>query len=71
MSKCVVCSAPTSGSLEFCKKDFIEHKKDIQDKKPWVKMLKNEAQRERRRMAREFEDTSLDAMLDTTYSKNY
>jgi len=57
--------------LEFCKKDYKIHRQDIEDKKSWVKHLKNDAQKERRRREREFEDTSLDAMMDITYKKQY
>lgn len=62
--KCVLCEKPTSGSLEFCKKCYHDNQEDIKEKKPWVKVLKNDAQRERRRREREFNDTSLDAMID-------
>lgn len=71
MARCVVCDKPTSGSLEFCQKDYSVHKEDIRDKKPWVKALKNDAQRERRRKEREYEDSSLDAIMDSQYRKNY
>lgn len=67
----MVCEATTSGSLEFCKIHYRAHKDDIEQKKPWVRALKNEAQRERRRKAREYEDTSLDKILDSTYQKRY
>lgn len=64
MGKCVVCDKPTSGSLEFCKVDFKNHEADIRDKKPWVRILKNDEQKERRRRKREYEDVSLDAIID-------
>lgn len=70
MSKCVVCEHPTSGSLEFCQKHYKEHEVDIKDKKPWVRILKNDAQRERRRREKEYENTSLDAILDRSYAHN-
>lgn len=69
MGSCVVCDKPTSGSLEFCQTDYKRHKADILDKKPWVKTLKNDAQRERRRNARESENTSLDAIMDRQFEK--
>lgn len=65
MGACVICTAKTSGSLEFCKKHFREHEDDIRDKKPWVKVLKNDEQRERRRRKREYEDVSLDHIIDS------
>jgi hypothetical protein len=68
MSRCVVCERPTSGSLEFCKSHYTDFKEDIKDKKPWVKALKNEAQRERRRRDKEFSDLSLDAILDSEFN---
>lgn len=71
MARCVICEAVTSGSLEFCKRHYNEHKDDIKEKKAWVKHLKNDAQRERRRREKEFEDTSLDALMDITYKKPY
>lgn len=71
MSTCVVCEVKTSGSLEFCRTHYQQHKEDIKEKKAWVKHLKNEAQRERRRREREYEDTSLDAMMDIQYKKPY
>lgn len=67
MARCVVCEKITSGSLEFCQNCYRQHKTDIKDKKPWVKALKNDAQKERRRRDREFNDTSLDAILDWKY----
>lgn len=70
MAKCVVCESPTSGSLEFCKKCYHSNKDDVNEKKPWVRALKNEAQRERRRREREFEDVSLDAIIDKQYERN-
>lgn len=70
MARCVVCETPTSGSLEFCKKHYGEFKEDIIDKKPWVRVLKNEAQKERRRNNREFDNTSLDAIVDGEYHRN-
>lgn len=69
MGSCVVCDGVTSGNLEFCKIHYREHKQDILDKKPWVRSLKNDAQRERRRKAKEYEDTSLDRILDAQYTK--
>jgi hypothetical protein len=67
MSSCVVCERATSGSLEFCQRHYAEYKEDIMDKKPWVRHLKNEAQRERRRREKEYDNTSLDQILDRTY----
>ncbi len=64
MAKCVICERSTSGSLEFCQRHYNDHKQDIKDKKPWVKSLKNDAQRERRRKEREFDNTSLDAIME-------
>jgi hypothetical protein len=70
MSVCVVCERKTSGALNFCKIHYNEYKDDIAEKKPWVRALKNEVQRERRRKERELNDTSLDAMLDRTYEND-
>lgn len=69
MAECVVCSGQTSGSLEFCRKCYHSHKEDITNKKPWTKVLKNEAQKERRRKKREYEDTSLDEIMDNYATK--
>lgn len=69
MGKCVVCERPTSGSLEFCRVDYKKYKRDIQEKKPWVRVLKNDAQRERRRRDKEFDNTSLDAIVDRAYDR--
>jgi hypothetical protein len=71
-SSCVVCERTTSGSLEFCARHYQEYKQDIKDHKPWVKALKNDAQRERRRREREYDNTSLDAIMEN-YSnrRNY
>lgn len=71
MAFCVVCEKSTSGSLEFCQVHYNLHKEDILGKRPWVKVLKNEAQRERRRREREFDNTSLDAFLENTSRRNY
>jgi hypothetical protein len=71
MARCVVCEKLTSGSLEFCKVHYRLHKKDIEDKKPWVKELKNDAQRQRRLREKEFNNTSLDQMMDRQYEKQY
>lgn len=70
MSVCVVCERKTSGSLNFCKIHYDEYKEDIKEKKPWVRALKNEVQRERRRKERELTDTSLDALLDRIYEND-
>lgn len=70
MSKCVVCEKGTSGSLEFCQTHYNEYKEDILGKKPWVRVMKNEAQRERRRREKEFENTSLDQILDRSWANN-
>ena len=70
MSVCVVCDKKTSGSLNFCKQHYEEYKGDINDKKPWVKALKSEVQRERRRKDREFGDYSLDALIDRHYEND-
>lgn len=71
MSKCVVCEHSTSGSLEFCMVHYKEYQEDIKGKKPWVRVLKSDAQRERRRREREFEDTSLDQILDKQYKERW
>ena len=71
MGQCVVCSRSTSGSLEFCGSHYKEYKEDILGKKPWVRVLKSDAQRERRRRAREFADESLDQILDRPYRDRY
>lgn len=71
MGVCVVCEAKTSGSLEFCQKDYKKHKTDILEKKPWTRALKNDAQRERRRKEKERNDTSLDAIMDRDYVKKW
>jgi hypothetical protein len=70
MALCVICERKTSGPLNFCKVHFNEHREDIDQKKPWVKALKNEVQRERRRRDREQNDTSLDAILDRHYEND-
>lgn len=64
MAKCVVCEKTTSGSLEFCQIHYHQFKEEIAEKKPWVRALKNEAQRERRRREKEFDNQSLDEILD-------
>lgn len=66
-----MCETLTSGSLEFCKKHFNQHKDDIQEKKPWVRELKNDAQRQRRQREKEYNNTSLDAIMDKQYEKMY
>ncbi len=71
MARCVVCERPTSGSLEFCKTHFSEFKEDIIEKKPWVRVLKNDAQKERRRTNKEYDNASLDAIMDSEYNKRY
>lgn len=71
MARCVVCEKPTSGSLEFCKTHYNQYKDDIKDKRPWVRVLKNEAQRERRRANKEFDNTSLDSIMDHEYNRRY
>jgi hypothetical protein len=67
----VVCEKGTSGSLDWCQKHFNEYKDDIKGKRPWTKALKNEAQRERRRREKEFNNVSLDGILDREYVKRY
>jgi hypothetical protein len=70
MAACVICDRKTSGSLEFCKTHYGEYKEDIMNKRPWVRVLKNEAQRERRRKEREFDYTSLDEIMDRSYDRD-
>lgn len=64
MSTCVICEKSTSGSLEFCQKHYKQYQTDIKDKRPWVRVLKNDAQRERRRKEREYDNASLDQIMD-------
>lgn len=59
----------TSGSLEFCRDCYKTHRDDIMNKRPWVKVLKNFEQRERRRREREFDNVSLDQVLDNRYDR--
>ena len=47
------------------------HKEDINEKRPWVRELKNDAQRQRRLREKEFNNTSLDEIQDRQYEKNY
>jgi hypothetical protein len=70
VSICVVCDRRTSGSLNFCKIHYEEYRDDIDQKKPWVRALKNEVQRDRRRREREINDTSLDAIMDRTFEND-
>jgi hypothetical protein len=70
MAVCVVCGKKTSGSLEFCRIHYNEYREDIAEKKPWVRVLKNEAQRERRRKEREFDYISLDEIMDRSYDRD-
>lgn len=63
MGRCVVCEKATSGSLEFCKIHYRFYNDDIKNRKPWVKALKNDAQKERRRKEKEFDNISLDALI--------
>lgn len=69
MAKCVVCEKSTSGSLEFCQRHYTQYKDDIREKRPWVRVLKNDAQRERRRQEREHDNASLDAIMDRYLEK--
>lgn len=64
MATCEICETPTSGSLEFCREHYRQWKDDIKGKAPWVRILKNDAQRERRRREKEFNNQSLDQMLE-------
>jgi len=70
MASCVVCDRKTSGSLEFCRTHYGEYKEDIMNKRPWVRVLKNEAQKERRRKEREFDYASLDEIMDRSYDRD-
>ena len=67
MGRCVICEHQTSGSLEFCKNCYAQHKDDVKEKAPWVRSLKNDAQRQRRRREKEFNDVSLTAIMDRQY----
>jgi hypothetical protein len=71
LGRCVVCDKLTSGSLEFCKIHFKTHKDDIIDKKPWVKILKNDAQRQRRQREKDLNNVSLDQLVDRHYERQY
>lgn len=71
MGVCVACDKnKTSGSLEFCRVCYNLYKEEIKGKKPWTRFLKNEEQRERRRKEREFNDASLDQIMDKSYERN-
>ena len=70
MGKCVVCDGPTSGSLEFCRVDYNLYKDEIKGKKGWVRTLKNFEQRERRRKEKEFDNVSLDYIMDRSYDRD-
>lgn len=70
MAECVACSKSTQGSLEFCRNCYATYKEDIKGKRPWVRELKNQEQRERRRREREYDNASLDQIVDRTYSRN-
>jgi hypothetical protein len=70
VAKCVVCERSTSGSLEFCGTHYNEHKDDILEKKSWVRVLKSDAQRERRRREKEFDQASLDEIVDRQYNRD-
>lgn len=70
MARCVLCEKSTSGSLEFCRACYRDFKDDVINKKPWVKALKNDAQRQRRARERELRDESLDAIMDSYYTRN-
>jgi len=69
MGICAICEGQTLSSLEFCNKCFRTHREDIQDKKPWVRTVKNAAQKERRRRIKESNDTSLEGLLENHYNK--
>ena len=67
----MVCEAPTSGSLDWCRVHYHEYKDDIKDKKSWTRALKNQAQRELRQREKEFDNVSLDGIIDREYVKRY
>jgi len=71
LSSCVICERRTSGSLDWCREHYNLYKDEIKDKKPWVRSLKNDSQRERRRREKEFENVSLDAIIDRQFYKDY
>ena len=71
MGSCVICSGKTSGSLEFCGKCYKVHKEDVLGKKPWVRIMKSDAQKERRRLQKEFGDESLDQITDRHYRERW
>lgn len=69
MGCCTICEGSTLGGLEFCSLCYRENKEDIKGKKPWVRVIKNAAQKERRRKIRESNDTSLEGLLENRYNK--
>ena len=71
MGMCVSCERRTSGSLDWCMNCYKTYKKEILDKEGWVKSLKNASQRERRRREKEYQDVSLDEMMDKRYQRDY
>lgn len=71
MAICVSCGLKTSGSLDWCRVCYKEYIEDIKDKRPWTKALKNEAQRSRRLREKEFDNVSLDNILDRKYIERY
>jgi hypothetical protein len=46
------------------------YKDDVVEKKSWVRVLKSDAQRSRRRREKEYGDVSLDEILDRRYENN-
>ncbi len=71
MGSCIGCERATSGSLDWCQRCYKVHKDDILNKEEWVRSLKNASQRERRRREKEYADTSLDAIIDRRYERDY
>lgn len=66
-----MCDKNISGGLSFCRQHYKEYKDEITEKKPWVRMLRSEAQKQRLRREREYGDTSLEGIMDAEYERRH
>jgi hypothetical protein len=65
MLGCVVCGKPAW--IDFCATDYKMWKEAILNKEPWVRELKNDGQRERRRINKEWVNVSLDNLMEREF----
>ena len=67
MPRCAICDQRRQVGLDFCEWCFNEYREYIQQKPKWFNEVKAYAQRERRRIKKEYLNISLDWIAKVEY----